>query len=653
MAKNSNLFSPLKIAGVIIKNRVVMAPMVGNYSEPDGVVSDRLIAYYQARARGGVGLIIVEATCIDAPIGLHGYGQMLISHPRYIKGLNRLAEAIKSAGSRVIIQLLHAGRQTEAIVAGSQIVGPSALPSKSIKEIPRELTTGEVEQIRDKFIASAGYAYEAGFDGVEVHAAHGYLINQFLSPDSNIRQDKYGGNLENRARLLMEVVQGIKDKYPRLLLSVRLNIEDLVPGGLEMTESLEVCRMLELAGIDLIHCSCGTYESGLTSIEPASYPEGWRTYMSAAVKQVVNLPVLTGGIIRDPQMAEDIINKNQADLVFLGRPLLADSDWPYKAENKAYKDIRPCIMCNNRIESNFKRISVSCTVNPITGRERELTPRLYSIRKTRSSVTVVGGGPAGMQAALALSQCGFEVKLYEKEERLGGLLNLAAIPPYKERIANFKDYLIRQLEKSSVEIILGQCYTVELLREELPNHLVIATGSKPIIPVIAGWNEVPNCVELQDVLNGQVDITDSQVVIIGGGSNGCETADYLAKARNHITIIEQEKHLAWTMEKKNRRDLLNRLAGAGVSTLTGAKVIQIGVKTVYITQNGQEEELAADYIIAAVGYEPVNKLYFKVKEEYPNVSLIGDALEVKGIKEALFQGQTLALMLAYRDSLID
>jgi len=299
---------------------------------------------------------------------------------------------------------------------------------------------------------------------VELNAAHGYLINQFLSSRTNKRKDEYGGTLNGRMKFLLNIVKEIKNSVPEFVLSVRLNVEDFVPEGLEMAEMAEIVPKLEEAGADIINASCGTYESGLTSIEPPSYKEGWRVYLAEEVKKWAKIPVIAGGIIRDPAFADQIIENKQADFVFIGRGLLADSDWANKAQAGLVEDIRPCIMCNNCTNSFFKEVSVTCTVNPKTGREKEFHYYTKGARNASCAV-VVGSGPAGMQAAISLRQCGLNVVLYEKEERLGGMLNLASIPPHKERIGLLKDFLVRQLYKSGVEIVLNRPCELDDLRE--------------------------------------------------------------------------------------------------------------------------------------------------------------------------------------------
>ena len=260
----------------------------------------------------------------------------------------------------------------------NQPVAPPPISCNITRELPRELTTLEVKQIINQFIAAAHYAHRAGFDGIELHAAHGYLINQFLSPHTNHRQDEYGGSLLNRQRFLLEIVTEIKEVLPEMTISVRLNIDDFIQGGLELEESLEVCRSLEKSGVDIINCSSGTYESGLKSIEPASYEQGWRVYLAEAVKKVVNIPVITGGMIRRPEFANQVLADKKADFIFLGRSLLADPQWANKALHNQVADIRPCISCNNCINNNFKGLGIRCTVNPFTGRESILAKDIAS-----------------------------------------------------------------------------------------------------------------------------------------------------------------------------------------------------------------------------------------------------------------------------------
>lgn len=645
MKKYSELFTPGYIGHMLVKNRVVMAPMLVSYANPDGEVSDALVDYYEARAHGGAGLIIVEAACIDAPAGRESFRQLNVDGLRYLAGLDRLARSIKAYGSRVFLQLFHAGRQTSQLFTGVQPVAPSPLACPMIKEIPHELSINEIKIIEKKFVKAAQYAGRAGYDGIELHAAHGYLINQFLSPDCNCREDEYGGSLANRMRFLLNIVEDIKISCPGLILSVRLNIDDFMPGGLAPEESVIVCQHLEQAGVDIINCSSGTYGSGLKSIEPVSFQEGWRSYLAREVKKAVEIPVITGGMIGDPGFANQLVANQEADFVFLGRSLLADSEWPNKVREGRAADIRPCIRCNNCIDNNFKGMMVDCTVNPSTGREIQFKKRAAKIHSPATAV-VVGGGPAGMQAALSLSQRGLEVALYERDSRLGGLLNLAAIPPHKHRVAQLRDYLIRQLNKSTVDIRLNSSYSLTDLESRQPDYLVIASGSKPLQPKLKGWDE-SICLGLADVLEGRVKIHDKRVVVVGGGINGCEVADFLLDGDNYLAIIEQKDILAADMEKKNRRDMINRLEKGGMQKKTGCKLLEINDGSVLIAKkDGSTENLPADYVILAAGFASCNDLYFEAKKIHHNVYLIGDAFEVKGFKNAFLQGEMVGHMIA-------
>ncbi|MEA4926582.1 MAG: NAD(P)/FAD-dependent oxidoreductase [Syntrophomonadaceae bacterium] len=632
------LFKPGYIGSTWVRNRIVMAPMASNFAYTNGEVSEPQIAYYAARARGGVGLIIVEAACVTEDSGREGFGQLQISHPRYVIGLNRLNEAIKAYGSRTMIQLFHAGRQTSSEINGGQPVAPSPISCNITREEPHELTNLEVKQIINQFIAAARYADLAGFDGIELHAAHGYLINQFLSPHTNHRQDEYGGSLANRQRFLLEIITEIKEALPAMTISVRLNIDDFIPGGLQLDESLKVCKSLELAGVDIINCSSGTYESGLNSIEPASYEEGWRVYLAAAVKKVVNIPVITGGMIRHPEFANQVLQDKKADFIFFGRSLLADPQWPHKARHNQVKEIRPCISCNNCISNNFRGLGIRCTVNPFTGRE-SILDKDHKVRQPAHAI-IVGGGPAGIQAALSLRRHGLEVTLYEKENRLGGFMNLAGIPPHKEQINAWRDYLLNELDKSGTEVIYPQEFTAATLEALRPEILIIATGSAAVHPDIEGC-AVNTGVEAIEVLGGELDLTGQEVVIIGGGSTGCETADYLIGKAKGITIVEKEASLATDAERKNRRALLNRLSGAGVKTKTEVHVTEVMPNRVRIHHNETEEILATDQVIWATGFKPLSELHKLAQETTPYVFLIGDALQVRGFKEAVLEGEML------------
>ncbi|HWP98458.1 MAG TPA: FAD-dependent oxidoreductase [Syntrophomonadaceae bacterium] len=638
MQDYQELFSPAWIGKVMVKNRVVMAPMLVGYAHSSGEVSKRLVDYYEARARGGVGLIIVEAASVH-PSGMESFAQLRIDSSRFVPGLERLSETIKAYGARIFLQLFHAGRQTSSTVTGEKLLAPSSIPCPMMGEEPREMTELEIEKMEESFASAASRAALAGFDGVELHAAHGYLINQFLSPHSNSRSDQYGGSLENRMRFLVNIVRRIKSMNPELLLSVRLNMDDFVPRGLQLEESILIARRLEEEGVNLIHCSSGTYESGLNSIEPASYQEGWRAYLAGELKKWVSIPVISGGVLNNPGAARQLIASGQADFVFLGRSLLADPEWVNKVKQGQTRDVRPCLLCNRCIESNFKGLAVRCTVNYWTGREAEF--KADALEQMQGNVVIVGSGPAGLQAALSLKRLGLEVVVYEKEPRAGGLLNLAGRPPHKHRLTRYRDYLVREAENHNIAIILNHAFTADDLVKEAPDFVVAATGSEMKRPSIPG-QERNYCLDLNQVLEESIPITNKRVIVIGGGSNGCEAADFLLARGNQVTVVEQAAFLAADMEKKNRRDMMNRMEKGGLIKKVGSQVLAIEDGWVSLKNRQGIERLEADYVVLATGYASRQDLFIELNQLHPRVFLIGDAFEVSGIRSAVAQAEVLA-----------
>ena len=635
------LFQPVNIGKMELKNRLVVPPMGSGFSAPDGTVTDRLIEYHEARARGGFGLIIVEVTAID-PLGKGSPIQLGIWDDKFMRGLRRLVDRIHAAGAKIAIQLHHAGRETFSFsLGGQQAVAPSPFPDPIIREVPRELTVEEIKSLVEAYAQGARRAKESGFDAVELHGAHGYLIAQFMSAYANKRTDEYGGDLEGFLRFPLDIVHRARElvgpDYPILF---RISGDEAVPEGRTIDESVVVAKRLVEAGVDALHVSVGVYESSyLTSAPPAMEP-GFNAAAAATIKQAVSVPVIVVGRVVTPAVAEDIISSGKADLVAIGRASLADPEFAVKAAEGRDEDIVKCLSCNEGcIDALMSKPPITCTQNPALGREVE-----YASAGTANvkKVVVAGGGPAGLEAARTAALWGHRVTLYEKRDSLGGQALLAAMPPTKEVWLEVVRSRMKDLQRLGVEIRLGSELTPQLVKELSPDVLIVATGSAPLLPDIPG-TERDNVVTAQDVLTGA--LVGPRVVVIGGGLVGCETADYLAQLGKDVTIVEMLRHTAQDISPGARYFLRRRLRERNVKMLTSTPVKAITDVGVVVSSDGEERTLEpVDTVVLATGARSVNDLE-AVKELVPEVYVIGDAASPGKMLQAVQQAAEVARSL--------
>lgn len=628
------LTSPINIGNLQLKNRMVMPPMVTNYAYSDGSVTDRLVAYHVERAKGGVGLIIVEASYVH-PSGKGFKNQVGIYSDRLLPGLRRLVEAVHAYGAKIAIQLYHGGRQTSSKVTGQPLLAPSPIPCATIGETPKELTREEIASLIQAFAQAARRAKAAGFDAVEIHGAHGYLINEFLSPYANKRADEYGGPLENRMRFPLEVVRAVRQAVgPEYPIIYRLSADEKVPGGLTLEETRTFAKKLEQEGVNALHVSAGIYETAAWIIQPMYFPRGCLVDLAQGIKSAVNIPVIAVGRINDPEVAESILAAGKADLISFGRQLLADPETPKKIIEGRLDEIRHCIACCQAcIDELFLDHAIGCTVNARTGFEREFP--LEKAERSRK-VLVVGGGPAGMEVARVAALRGHRLTLWEKESKLGGQLPLAYAPPQKGEIATFRDYLVKQMEKLKINVQLNKEATLEAIRHEKPDVVILATGARPAIPDIPGADG-EKVITAWDVLQGKAE-AGTNVVVIGGGLVGCETADYLAEKGHKVTILEMLPKVASDIGPLMAPLLLERLEKQGVQIITEAKVTAIHSDRVTYKRNGQEESLTGfDTVVLAIGSQSNDTLAREMEGSGIDYYVIGDGVSSRRITQAVFE----------------
>ncbi len=640
----SKLFEPGWIGQMKLKNRIVMPPMGTSFASEDGSVSQRIKDYYEARARGGVGLVIVEVTCVEHSLGqsVAVKRQLLIDDDKFIPGLSELAQVIHRHGAKASIQLHHGGREGEPIQSHLQPVAPSPIaqvvPEKG--RLPRELTIEEIQDLVNRFVQAAERAKRAGFDGVELHAASGYLINQFLSASSNQRLDKYGGDLNNRTRFLIELISSIKERvgqtYPAWC---RINgLEFGIEGGITSEESQQIARLAQDAGSDAIHVS--GYGTGARHLPSSGNPVGFFSRPAERIKKNVRIPVIAVGRIT-PEFGEGLLRQGKADFIAIGRALLADPDLPNKVASGKSEDILPCIYCDGCFGSirGFRSPdrSLRCAVNAATGKEREFA--LHPAERAKK-VVIIGGGPAGLEAARVAALRGHHPVLFEKDTDLGGQLHTASLPPYKESIQSLTTYLAHQVRKLGVKVELGKEADVGQVEELNPHVVVLATGVSSIMPEIRGI-EKPHVFFAQDVLMGKVPVGE-RVIVIGGELVGCETAEFLANMGKKVTVTRRGSEMAIKMMPAARRLLLNRLAMKGVALLTEVKYEEVRDECLLITtKEGEKHIIEADTIVVAAGARANIELFKALKDKGYETYLAGDCKEPRGILDAIYEGFTV------------
>ncbi len=554
---------------------------------------------------------------------------------KQVESHSKLTKRIHDIGSKIFAQIYHAGRQTSKALIACQPVAPSPIPCPRLQEIPRALKLNEIQEIVEEFGDCALRARKAGFDGIEIHGAHGYLIAQFMSLYSNKRIDDYGGNLLNRMRFPLEILSNVRSKagsdFPVLF---RISGDEMVPGGRTIEDTKTMAAMLEKAGVDGLHISAGVYGSAYAITPPAAIRHGWIVHFAEEVKKVVNIPVITVGRINDPLLAETILAGKKADLVAMGRASLADPELPKKAAAGRFAEINHCIGCLQGCIGMISRGQpATCLVNPTLGKEElRIKP---ADRKKR--VFIAGAGPAGMEAAMVAAKRGHEVHLFEKADRLGGQFYTASIPPSKGEIAGFITWQRKQLEENHVSVRLNTELTEEIINEQKPDVVVLATGSKPLTPNLLGVKRA-NVVTAHEVLDGKTEVGRT-VAIIGGGMVGSETASHLANHGKVVCIIEILPEIASDVNARSRPFLLKDLAEHNVRLYLNSTVKEVLADGLRIEREGTEEKIGPfDTVVLAVGLEPCNDLRFKLEGKVVRFITIGDALTPRKALEAIAEG---------------
>lgn len=686
----SKLFSPMKIGNVEIKNRIVMAPMCMGFGQYNGCATDKMMDYYEQRAKGGVGLIFTEITRVNDITGASSFGQLAMSHDYQISALKEMAQRIHKHDCKIMVELHHPGRQNLGLmigtvpicIAGDKLMGSrytklltgAVIPqgkklqarhfvprtvapskcenSKMSDSINRALTVRGIRRLIRQFVEAAVRVKKAGCDGVELHASHGYLIQQFLSPNTNRRNDQYGGSLENRMRFLTEIIEGIRQNCGKdFPIVVRLTVDEMydrigAPGkGYGLDEGVKMAKILNDKGIDAIDVSSAAYDTFNYWLEPTTFECGWRKHLAAEIKKAVDIPVIAANLIRSPEQAEQQLEDGIQDFVSLGRPLIADPYWVNKVQSSDENLIKRCVCClycfESMMENAYKYDHGHCSVNPFVGRENIVMKHNGTGRK----VLIVGAGVAGLTAAELLVRRGFDVTVLEKEGEAGGQLNLAKKPPHKDKIGWVCKDLAANAETQGANIIFGVTATKEIIHSYKPEILILATGAGSIFPKAF---EADNVSTVTQILNGSVKLENKKVAVIGSGMTGLETSELLAAQGNQVTIIEMADEIAPGAWFQHLDDAMQKLNDAKAQFLTGHKLLSVHGSFIMLERlkDGSEIKLPVDYVVLSLGSKPNTSLYNELKDSNDyKIYNIGDSSKIGRIANATESAYQLVLSI--------
>lgn len=637
------LFEEGRIGSMVLKNRGVMMPMATDMADKDGIVTPRQIRYYQERAKGGLAMIIHEYTGVDDVDSIPSIHNLRIARDYHISAMEELTDAVHLYGCKIVAQIHHGGATSNPAFTGRDNLAPSAVPIAPGRPVPKEMTLEDIKRVEQKFIDAAVRCRKAGYDAVELHGAHGYLIAQFFSKYYNRRTDAYGGSVENRCRFIAEIIAGIREKLGKNFpILVRMCGDEMTPveGFLNLEEGIEIARYLESCGIDAINISNGSARNGDANCEPFSYQSGWKKHVAKAYKAALHIPVIATNTIKDPDFAELLLEEGVCDFVGLGRSQLADPEFMNKAREGRSDEIRKCIgclYCRERVLGNG--LPIRCAVNARTAREIEFeNPRKDGEGRT---VAVVGGGPAGMEAARVLAERKFKVVLFEKAGKLGGTLNVADKPAFKDKLTRLAETMTIQLEKLGVEVRLGAEATPEMVNALNPVGVIVACGARPVVPPLPGV-EGKQVFLAEDVLLGKAAPT-GKVAVIGSGLTGLETAEMLLSRGLEVSIVEMATQIGPGIFGAILNDELSRITPHNPGLYPGHKLLSIGEGCVKLEKaDGGQVELAADSVVLALGVRPRGDVVKAFERGCRNVRAAGDARQGGRIATAVREGYEAA-----------